>query len=289
MNELTFGRPFVLRRDRDISSVSGTGIIADGIVFPDGHAAIHWRGRWPLTTPHPDGLDSILAIHDHGGQGDLHVIWADEDKERDELRADLVDIYDLPAAIFGTETERAHLHRMITRALLDAWEARGSTVSQPEQHCAAFAKAVMPIIAPLQEQRDQALRANGCAYGLAHTWKAAHGSAMFLVRAAGAELSDVLNGAEELSDDSPESSPRTRAQRLLDAFLHRGPGYELGSDDRQACPYCTGAPQFLRSELGTHIQEKHGRVLAVLASGGSLDEQLAEPETRCRLPHEMEA
>lgn len=57
---------------------------------------------------------------------------------------------------------------------------------------------------------------------------------------------------------------------------------------REGCPYCTGAPQFLLRELDTHVQEKHVRVLAVLASGGSLDEQLAEPETRCRLPHEME-
>jgi len=65
--------------------------------------------------------------------------------------------------------------------------------------------------------------------------------------------------------------------------------HALGSNDRQACPYCTGAPQFLRSELDAHVQEKHARVLAVLASGGSLDERLVEPETRCRLPHEMEA
>lgn len=63
---------------------------------------------------------------------------------------------------------------------------------------------------------------------------------------------------------------------------------QLGANDRQACPYCHGAPQFLRSELQAHVEEKHARVLAALARGLSLDEQLADPETRCRLPHEME-
>lgn len=230
MNDLTFGRPFILQRDRDISGVSGTGIVADGILWPDGHAAIHWCGKWALTTPHPDGLDSILDIHDHGSQGDLHVLWDDEDKQRDEFRADLADIYDLPAALLGTETERAHLRRMITRALLDAWEARGSTVSQPEQHCATFAAAVMPILATLQDQRDQALRANGRAYGLARTWRRAHGSAMFLVRAAGTELLDVLN--EDQADEQDLAAAECSAQyykanfgparQCIRAAQHRG-------------------------------------------------------------------
>lgn len=207
MNDLTFGRPFVLKRDRDISGVSGCGVVADGIVFPDGHAAIHWRGKWPLTTPHPDGLESILAIHDHGGQGDLHVIWPDVVTSLGEFGADLADIYELPAALLGSEAEQAHLHRLITRALLDAWEARGSAVAQPEQHCATFAHAVMPIVAQLQEQRDQAMRANGRAYGLARTWRNAHGASQFLVRAAGAELFDVLNDEAEPDHDWHQPTP----------------------------------------------------------------------------------
>ncbi|SHI66165.1 hypothetical protein [Streptomyces sp. 3214.6] len=64
----------------------------------------------------------------------------------------------------------------------------------------------------------------------------------------------------------------------------------LGTDEAvRFCPYCTGAPMFPSSDLPGHIRQEHTRVQAVLASGGSLDEQLAEPETRCRLPHEMEA
>ncbi|MGW3152725.1 hypothetical protein [Streptomyces sp. NPDC001089] len=58
---------------------------------------------------------------------------------------------------------------------------------------------------------------------------------------------------------------------------------------RDPCPYCTGTPMFPRQQLRAHIEEQHARVLAVLVSGGSLDAQLAEPETRCRVPHEMES
>jgi hypothetical protein len=65
--EPDFGRPFVLVRDTDISGVSGVGVVADGTLFPDGHAVIHWRGNWPTTTPHPGGMESVLAVHGHGG------------------------------------------------------------------------------------------------------------------------------------------------------------------------------------------------------------------------------
>ncbi len=70
-------RTFKLYRDKDISGVSGTGLICEGVLFSDGHAAIHWLGQWPLTTPHPEGLSSVFAIHDHGGKGDLRLVWDD--------------------------------------------------------------------------------------------------------------------------------------------------------------------------------------------------------------------
>lgn len=76
MNDTTpdFGQPFVLLRTDDVSGVSGTGIVANGILWPDGHAAIHWTGHpYPTTTPHPAGMESVLAIHGHGGA--TRVIW----------------------------------------------------------------------------------------------------------------------------------------------------------------------------------------------------------------------
>ncbi|MFE4658128.1 hypothetical protein ACFRFJ_15765 [Streptomyces hydrogenans] len=73
LTDIQFGRPFVLVRDIDVSGVSGTGIVANGIEFPDGHAAIHWTGsRWPTTTPH-SCMESVTDIHSHGGA--TRVVW----------------------------------------------------------------------------------------------------------------------------------------------------------------------------------------------------------------------
>jgi hypothetical protein len=72
--DIQFGRPFVLVRDTDISGVSGTGVVANGIEFPDGHAAIHWTGSpHPTTTAHPDGMESVTAVHGH--EGATRVVW----------------------------------------------------------------------------------------------------------------------------------------------------------------------------------------------------------------------
>lgn len=58
---------FELVRDADVSGVSGTGKVAEGVIFSDGEAVIHWLGTWPTTTPHPAGIRSIKAVHGHGG------------------------------------------------------------------------------------------------------------------------------------------------------------------------------------------------------------------------------
>ncbi|MFJ2004755.1 hypothetical protein [Streptomyces chartreusis] len=192
-DSISFGRPFVLRRDRDISGVAGTGIIADGILFPDGQAAIHWRGKWALTTPHPDGMDSILAIHDHGGQGDLHVIWADHDELRQKVLADVVEAFDVPPEVCGTAAETAYLKTQIRLAVDGAWQAGATTHQWAERTRAEIVDAVMPFVGRLQDQRDGRLRAIGRAYRLAYTWQGAYGSANILVRAAGAELCDALD------------------------------------------------------------------------------------------------
>lgn len=60
-------RLFVLQRDTDVSGVSGTGVVAEGAIFSDGEAVVHWLGEWPTTTPYPRGIESVKAIHGHGG------------------------------------------------------------------------------------------------------------------------------------------------------------------------------------------------------------------------------
>lgn len=64
-------RRYVFRRTVDVSGVSGTGDVCEVAEFSDGHAVLHWLGKWPLTTPHPEGIKQILEIHGHEGKGRL--------------------------------------------------------------------------------------------------------------------------------------------------------------------------------------------------------------------------
>lgn len=71
------GRRFELHRDRDVSGVSGVGVVADGLEFPDGAAVIRWRGNVPSTTVHELGVIGVQQIHGHGGA--TRLVWLDDD------------------------------------------------------------------------------------------------------------------------------------------------------------------------------------------------------------------
>ncbi|WP_280212880.1 hypothetical protein [Nocardia cyriacigeorgica] len=65
--EITAGvRVFQLHRDRDVTGFSGTGVVADGVVWPDGTVSMRWRG--PVrTTVEASCLADIQTIHGHDG------------------------------------------------------------------------------------------------------------------------------------------------------------------------------------------------------------------------------
>ncbi|MEV5967869.1 hypothetical protein AB0L70_39250 [Kribbella sp. NPDC051952] len=69
-------RRFKLIRHQDVSGVSGTGPVAEGVQFTDGAVALRWYGDYPTTTVW-DGIDSVVAIHGHGGA--TEVEWIDPD------------------------------------------------------------------------------------------------------------------------------------------------------------------------------------------------------------------
>ena len=58
---------FELVRDTDETGVSGTGIVASGIIWRDGKCAMHWHTDHTSTTVY-DSLESLVAIHGHGGK-----------------------------------------------------------------------------------------------------------------------------------------------------------------------------------------------------------------------------
>ena len=65
-------RLFELHRKTDVSGVSGTGVVADGVEFDDDTVVLHWRGEHPSTVVWPD-MSHVVAIHGHDGA--TEVVW----------------------------------------------------------------------------------------------------------------------------------------------------------------------------------------------------------------------
>jgi hypothetical protein len=70
-------RRFELHRDDDVTGISGTGVVAEGVIFRDGVGCLRWLTEWPSSVVHYDrGLASIEAIHGHGGK--TRIVWLDD-------------------------------------------------------------------------------------------------------------------------------------------------------------------------------------------------------------------
>lgn len=76
-------RRFELHRDQDISGVSGTGVVAEGIAFSDSVVALRWivpagvpgHGFPTSVVFHDNGIESVERIHGHGGA--TRIVWLD--------------------------------------------------------------------------------------------------------------------------------------------------------------------------------------------------------------------
>lgn len=68
-------RRFLLWRRKDVTGVSGLGIVAQGVVFADGCTVVRWRGETVTTTVHND-LASVERVHCHAGATKL--VWCDQ-------------------------------------------------------------------------------------------------------------------------------------------------------------------------------------------------------------------
>lgn len=75
-NEESTVRPrrFGLSRTEDVTGVSGTGTVADGVLWPDGAVSIRWRGEHRSTVAWDD-LTSAVCVHGHDGR--TRVVWLD--------------------------------------------------------------------------------------------------------------------------------------------------------------------------------------------------------------------
>jgi hypothetical protein len=75
-------RRFELHRDEDVSGVSGTGVVAEGVAFSnDGPVALRWTSEWPTSVVfHDRGVESLEAVHGHNGR--TRIVWLDGDDQR---------------------------------------------------------------------------------------------------------------------------------------------------------------------------------------------------------------
>ncbi len=72
---------FKLLRYSDVSGVSGTGIVAEGVEFTDGTCVLRWLGEKASTNVYACS-DDLHAIHDHKGtehEGKNRLVWVDKE------------------------------------------------------------------------------------------------------------------------------------------------------------------------------------------------------------------
>ena len=86
-------RRFELHRDADVTGISGTGTVAEGVQFTDHTVALRWlKSRTarpdhvrPTTVLHDD-IDSVTVLHSHDGR--TRVVWLDDAPRRGRDRFD---------------------------------------------------------------------------------------------------------------------------------------------------------------------------------------------------------
>lgn len=60
-------RKFYLQRVEDVSGTSGTGKVAEGVVFSNGWCAMHWLSKYTSVAFY-QSVAELEAIHGHDGK-----------------------------------------------------------------------------------------------------------------------------------------------------------------------------------------------------------------------------
>lgn len=84
-------RTFKTVRTHDVSGVSGTGVVTEGVEFTDGTVVLKWLTNTSSTAFY-DSIEDVIAIHGHEGSTtiqwddtahlnlDGNVVWFDEEE-----------------------------------------------------------------------------------------------------------------------------------------------------------------------------------------------------------------
>lgn len=77
-NEFDTFKKFFLMRKQDVNGISGTGIVARGVIFPkDGKVAMEWESKYDTISIF-SSIDEVIQIHGHEGRTVLMFDYLDK-------------------------------------------------------------------------------------------------------------------------------------------------------------------------------------------------------------------
>jgi hypothetical protein len=128
-------RTFILERTKDVTGISGTGRVAEGIEYSDGTVALRWIVGEHKSTVLWSSIDDVREIHGHGGA--TSIVWMSRDRPaRRPVTDDAAMVYVLaPSKVLA---QAVALERDLTRwAPITADTAdslRGLTIAPNQLH-----------------------------------------------------------------------------------------------------------------------------------------------------------
>lgn len=78
-------RRFYLLRHVDVTGASGTGVVAHGVMWPDGTASVRWSGERKSVVFWDGSFEDAEAVHGHGGATRLVFIDGETDGFEDVI------------------------------------------------------------------------------------------------------------------------------------------------------------------------------------------------------------
>jgi hypothetical protein len=77
-------RLFTMVRNNDETGVSGTGVVLDGVEFPNGMVAVCWRSKTPSVTTFRSFVEFKHVHIDAHPSNDTEIHWSDEAAKTEE-------------------------------------------------------------------------------------------------------------------------------------------------------------------------------------------------------------
>jgi hypothetical protein len=83
-------RKFYLLRHEDVHNNSGTGVVAEGVIFDNGMGALTWLTDEPTVTTFVRGVRGVKRLHGHDGKTEVIIEGVKKDAKRFEHCQDVV-------------------------------------------------------------------------------------------------------------------------------------------------------------------------------------------------------